>query len=409
LPIEVGLVRVEKGEMDFSDLSLLPNFIAGIKELDGTIKGLSGRQDARAAVDMAGQVGPQEPVKIDGQVNYFAARSFTDVKMTFRNLEMTTLSPYSGKFGGYRINQGKLNVDLHYNIDAERLNADHRVVITHLQLGEKVASADAVKLPVRLIVALLKDKNGVIDVPIQIKGSLDDPQFQVWPVIWQVVRNLMGKIAEAPFKLLGGLLGGGAGGDDLQYVDFAPGSATLDAAGRQKVAAVAKAMAERPAVNLEAPMAVDPAIDKPALAEARFNAELAAAAVGQAGNAAAEPGGAEAALADPKTRRVVLETLYRQDFGAKPDIPKPQAAAGQPKPDRDKAASAWMEEKLRARVTVTDADLQQLGRERAEAVQALLVGEGKVDASHVFVTTVAPSKKPPEAKSGSVRMELSLS
>lgn len=410
LPVEVDLVTVEKGEMDFSDLSIQPNFIAGIKELNGTVKGLSGRQDARALVDLAGQVDPLSPVKIDGTVNYFAARSFTDLAMTFRNVEMTTLSPYSGKFGGYRITKGKLNVDLHYNIDDQKLNANHRVVINELQLGEKVASADAVKLPVKLIVALLKDKNGVIDVPIEIRGSLDDPKFEVWPVIWQVVHNLLGKIAAAPFKILGALAGGG--GDDLQYITFAPGSAVIDEAGRQKVASVAKALAERPAVNLETPMAVDAALDRPALADANFDARLAAAAARRQ-KAGARPTDVEAALADPKQRRQVLEALYRQDVGGKPDIPKPQAAAGQPKPDADKAAVAWLEKELRARLAVTDADLQQLGRQRAQAVQALLVSEGQIAATRVFVTAQAPLEKPPEKPPGekpaSVRMELSLS
>ncbi|HEY2358833.1 MAG TPA: DUF748 domain-containing protein [Phenylobacterium sp.] len=427
LPVEIALVTVENGEMDFSDLSIQPNFRAGIKQLNGTIKGLSGRQDARAAVDMAGQVDAFSPVKIDGQVNYFAARSFTDVSMTFRNVEMTTLSPYSGKFGGYKINRGKLNVDLHYNIDDQKLHANHKVVINQLQLGEKVASADAVKLPVKLIVALLKDKNGVINVPIEIRGTLDDPKFQVWPVIWQVVRNMMGKIAEAPFKLLGGLLGGGGGGDDLQYIAFAPGTATLDEAGRQKIAAVAKALAERPSVNLEAPMAVNPAVDRPAMIEARLDARLAAVAAEHGGKAPAKPA-AETAATDPKARRAALEDLYRREFGAKPEIPKPAAGADKPKDKSgdDKAANAWMEDKLRARITVTDADLQQLGRQRAQAVMAVLVSEGQVDASRVFITAqAAPGKAAPEKASPgkaaaeapadakpdakSVRMELSLS
>jgi uncharacterized protein involved in outer membrane biogenesis len=418
LPIEIALVKVEQGEMDFSDLTLLPNFVAGIKHLDGTVQGLSGRQDARATVDMTGQEGPLAPVKIDGQVNYFAVRSYTDVKMSFRNVEMTTLSPYSGKFAGYQIKRGKLNLDLHYNIDDQALKADHRVVINQLQLGDKVDSADAVKMPVKLIVALLKDKNGVIDVPIKIKGSLDDPKFEIWPVIWQVVRNLGGKIAAAPFRLLGGLLhGGGGGGDDLKHVDFPSGSAALDAADHQRIATVAKALAERPAVNLEAPMTVDPAVDKPALAEARLNAELAQVVVAREGQKAAKPGAVDAALTNPKTRRAALEDLYRQQFGAKPDVPKPQAADGQPKPDRNQATTAWLEDQLRGRITVTDADLQQLGKHRAEAVEGVLVHEGRVDASRVFVTAQAPPAKaaekqpakPQEASRQTVRMELSLS
>ena len=402
LPIEIGLVRVENGRMDYSDLTLTPHFAAGIENLDGTIKGLSGRQDARAAVDLTGQVDRYAPVKIDGQVNYFAVRSYTDVRMNFQNMELTTFSPYSGKFAGYRINKGKLNVDLHYNIDDQKLDATHRVVINQLQLGEKVDSADAVKLPVKLIVALLKDRNGVIDIPININGSLDDPKFQVWPVIWKVVDNLLVKIATAPFDLLGKLVGGGP---ELQYVDFAPGSVTVDDAGRQKIATLAKALTERPAVNLEIPMPVSPSLDRPVLAQARFQTELTAAAAQHLGKRGNAPGAADAALANPRTRRAILEDLYRKQFGAKPEVPKPPASTGGPKPDADQAAIAWLEEKLRAHVAVTDQELQQLARARAEAVQTVLLGDGKIDASRVFVITQPPL----DATTAPVRMTLSLS
>jgi uncharacterized protein involved in outer membrane biogenesis len=402
LPIEIALVRVEKGRMDFSDLSIEPHFVTGIEELDGTIKGLSGRQDARADVDLTGQVDRYAPVKIGGQVNYFAARSFTDVKMSFQNMELTSFSPYSGKFAGYRINKGKLNVDLHYNIDDQKLNAKHRVVINQLELGEKVDSTDAVKLPVKLIVALLKDRHGVIDIPVEINGTLDDPKFRIWPVIWQVVRNLLVKVATSPFALLGSL-GGGGGGGDLQYIDFAPGAVVLDDAGRQKVAALAKALVDRPAVNLEIPMPVDPALDRPVLVEARFKAELAAAATEQLGKHA-KPGAAQAALAEPKSRRAALEALYRKQFGAKPDIPKPQENDGA-KPDKDQAAIAWLEDKVRARIAVTDEDLQELGRERAQAVQSVLLSDSQIAPARVFVT----AKPPLTATAAPVRMELSLS
>ncbi|WP_374573348.1 DUF748 domain-containing protein [Phenylobacterium sp.] len=400
LPVEVALVKVENGKMDFSDLSLEPHFAAGIQALDGTIKGLSGRQDARADVDLTGQVDRYSPVKIDGQVNYFAARSFTDVKMSFQNMELTTFSPYSGKFAGYRINKGKLNVDLHYNIDDQKLDAKHHVVIDQLELGDRVDSADAVKLPVKLVIALLKDRHGVIDVPIEVVGTLDDPKFRLWPVIWQVVRNLMVKIATSPFALLGSL----GGGEDLQYIDFAPGGAVLDETGRQKTAALVKALAERPALNLEAPMAVSPAVDRPALAEARFQAALSAAATAKLGKRADKAGAVEAALAEPKTRKAILEDLYRKQFGAKPEIPKPEPAPDGAKVDATQAAVAWLEDKLRGGIGVSDEDLQALGRERARAVQSALLADGQLAASRVFVT----AQPFLDSRTAPVRMTLSL-
>jgi uncharacterized protein involved in outer membrane biogenesis len=398
LPVEIALVRIIAGRMDFADLTLNPNFAAGIQSLDGTIKGLSGRQDARADVALEGEVDRFSPVKIEGQVNYFAARSFTDLKMSFQNMEMTTLTPYSGKFAGYRINKGKLNVDLEYRIDDQKLDANHRVVINQLELGEKVDSADATKLPVKLIVALLKDRHGVIDIPIAISGTLDDPKFKVWPVIWKIVGNLFTKIVTSPFALLGSL---GGGGEDLQFIDFAPGASALDEAGKAKVAQLAKALAERPALNLEIPMTSDPKADRAALVETQFKAQLRTAAAEKLGKKAS-PAAIDAALAEAKTRRAILEALYRKQVGAKPEPPKTEG-------DKEKvqaAEIAWLEEKLRDRVAIADQDLAQLGRARAEAVQTALMEDGQVNATRVFVTNAAAT---PTEAGGTVRMTLSLS
>ena len=404
LPVEIGQVLVQDGRMDFSDLSIQPNFTAWIQNLDGTVKGLSGRQDARAAVDLAGQVDQYAPVKIDGQVNYFAAKSYTDIRMNFQNMELTTFSPYSGKFAGYRIDKGKLNVDLHYLIDDQKLNATHRVVIDQLQLGDKVDSANAVKLPVKLIVALLKDRNGVIDLPIEIDGSLDDPKFQVWPVIWHVVRNLMVKVATAPFAALGKLVGGG---EELQYVDFSPGQPDLDAATKQKLATLAKALIERPGIKLEIPMPVNPALDRPVLAEARFQAALTEAAGRLPAKRGAATVAAQATLATPGSRRAILETLYRETFGAKPVVPKPVVPKAAPpapgaKPNPELAANAWLEAQLRPRFAVTDAELVALGRARALAVQDALLSDGQIDPARVFIITTPPKD------ADVVRMTLSL-
>lgn len=398
LPVEIALVRIIAGRMDFADLTLNPNFAAGIQSLDGTIKGLSGRQDARADVALEGEVDRFSPVKIEGQVNYFAARSFTDLKMSFQNMEMTTLTPYSGKFAGYRINKGKLNVDLEYRIDDQKLDANHRVVINQLELGEKVDSADATKLPVRLIVALLKDRHGVIDIPIAISGTLDDPKFKVWPVIWKIVGNLFTKIVTSPFALLGSL---GGGGEDLQFIDFAPGASALDEAGKAKVSQLAKALAERPALNLEIPMTSDPKADRAALVETRFKAQLRTAAGEKLGKKAS-PAAIDAALAEAKTRRAILEALYRKEVGARPEPPKTEG-------DKEKVQAteiAWLEEKLRDRVAIADQDLAQLGRARAEAVQTALMEDGQVNATRVFVTNAAAT---PTDAGGTVRMTLSLS
>lgn len=60
-------------------------------------------------------------------------------------------------------------------------------------------------LPVRLAVALLKDSKGTISIELPVQGNLNDPEFSVMPIVWQTLRNLVVRAAQAPFKFIAGL------------------------------------------------------------------------------------------------------------------------------------------------------------------------------------------------------------
>jgi len=398
-PMQIRKITIRAGQAQFADLSITPNFATGIVALNGTVAGLSSNPQSRARIDLKGQVDQYSPVSITGEANVLSARKYLDLAMSFRNMELTTFNPYSGKFAGYNITKGKLTTELQYKIDDRKLDARHHIVIDQLEFGDKTASKDAVSLPIKLAVALLKDRNGVIDLDVPVSGSLDDPQFRLGPIIWKVVLNLLVKIVTSPFALLGDLFGGGP---DLQFVDFAPGSAVLDAAGQQKVTAVGKALAERPQLKVEVPIAATPAADRPALIEKAFNDELLAAASLHAAKGAAVP--ALDSL-DVPARIGLMTQVYRKVFGKPPEFPKaPAAAQGAPAADPNAAKLELLSSALHERITVSDEALKALAQSRAQLVQQGLLAGGQVDPARVFL--VVNDKVTIHDKS--VRLELSL-
>ena len=76
---------------------------------------------------------------------------------------MTQLTPYSATFVGRRIVAGTLDIDLAYKIDRSELLGENKVVVRRLQLGERVESPGAMRLPLDLAIAILSDSQGVID------------------------------------------------------------------------------------------------------------------------------------------------------------------------------------------------------------------------------------------------------
>ncbi|WP_229204926.1 DUF748 domain-containing protein [Duganella sp. Leaf61] len=262
-PVRVRRVRVENAKLDFTDLSLRPQFAARVVELNGVVSGLSTRPGARAQIELDGRVDDFGLARIRGHLNPFALADNTDVQVMFKNLDLVSASPYSMKFAGYKIAQGKVSLDLDYQVRHGALQGSNRMVLDQLTLGERIASPDALKLPLELALALLKDGDGRIDLGVPVTGDLNDPQFSYGAVVWKAVGNIMTRAVTAPFRALGRLFG--IDGERLQAVEFDAGSDRLLPPEREKLQQVAQLLAKKPELALTVPAGYSEAADGLAL------------------------------------------------------------------------------------------------------------------------------------------------
>jgi len=391
--ISIGTIRMSSGSANFADYWIKPNYAVSLQELNGSIAGLSSDPKSRAKVDLKGRVDRYAPAEISGELNLLSAALFTDMHVKFDGVEMTSVTPYSGHFAGYAIEKGKLSIDVNYLVKDRQLAAKQKFVIDQLQLGDRVESADAVHLPLKLAVALLKDRNGVIDIDLPLTGSLDDPQFRMGPLIWKAFVGLLGKIVTSPFTLLAKL--GGGKDEQINQVDFAPGSPTLDPAGQERLAALVKALAERPSLELEVPTAYAPDADGNAIASARLEEKLKTYGQTASGDAAA--------------RFDLLRKAFDKEMPAKTPLPDSATQALEQRKKKDPAlsydaATQDLTAALLQKHAATEAELGDLARARASAIRDSLLASGSVDAKRVFVLGI----KPVAAVDGKVRAELTL-
>ncbi|MDA8127487.1 MAG: DUF748 domain-containing protein [Betaproteobacteria bacterium] len=275
-PVSVGRLRIVGANAEFADLSLTPQFGTRMHDLDGVVTGLSTDPATTAQVELDGKVDEYGSARIRGSIQPFHATDFTDLTLSFRNLEMTRMTPYSGKFAGRKIDSGRLSADLEYKVKDRQLTGQNKFIVNTLKLGERVDSPDAVHLPLDLAIALLEDSNGVIDLDLPVSGNLDDPQFSYGRIIWKAIVNVLTKIATAPFRVLGKLLG--IKSEKLEAIDFDPGSSALLPPEREKLKTLVDALAKRPALTLTLEPGYDPEADRRALQEQAMRREAVAAA-----------------------------------------------------------------------------------------------------------------------------------
>ena len=269
----VRRVRVEQGQLQFSDESLSPGFSARIHDLSGTLNGISTDRNTRSQVALEGAVDESGFARVSGSLNVFEPSERTNVRVQLRNLNVASVSPYTVKFAGYRVASGSMSLDLNYRVSNNLLEGDNKIVLEHFTLGEKVESPNALKLPLELAVALLKDSNGVIDVAIPISGNLNDPNFDFGAIIWKAIGNLVTNVISAPFRMLGRLFGGGDG--ELGAIAFDPGSSRLLPPEREKIKHIVAALAKRPELKLVIPARYDAQTDARALKRGALRRELA--------------------------------------------------------------------------------------------------------------------------------------
>lgn len=369
----VRRVLVNDGRVTFADRRLWIPFDTRIHELRGNIAGISSVQDARSELRLRGRVDEFGTARAEGEINTANPKMFTNVKVAFRNLEMSSLTPYSGQFAGRKIDAGKLTVDLSYDIDNGQLKGDNKIVVEQLKLGEKVASPDALNLPLDLAVALLKDSKGVIDLGLPVQGDLNNPQFSFGALVGKTLVNVLKKIVTSPFRALGALI---PGGDEatLDQVAFDPGRAKVPPPEKEKLLKLSEALRQRPQVKLVVQGRYHPEKDRQSLARRSLRKTVTLA----LGQSVPEDGPTPLDFSSSETRDV-LEEMFEKRFGEEAMEAFEDEMKAARKAGRAADAGFYAKElfaRLLAVESVPDERLVELARARAQAVTAELGVQG---------------------------------
>ena len=270
--VELGQVLVTNGAVQFQDQSVQPATRFDVREVKAEITGLTNSIDQPGSVTMSGKVLGYADIELAGSLTPLTSEQQTDISISTTNIDLTAVNPYAGKFVGRLIERGRLDLELRYQLEGRSLRGSNRVTLGQFELGRSVESPDAVSVPLDLAVALLRDPSGNLDLDIPVAGDLDDPEFRLGGVVFKAFVNLMVKAVASPFFIIGKLVPGG--GEDLQYIEFAAGEASLDEKAAGRIEKLAGALAQRPGLRLEISGLAAADVDGMALRRTELVAEL---------------------------------------------------------------------------------------------------------------------------------------
>ena len=416
LKIAVDAIIPSNAVVSFTDRSLSPNVNVRIEQAGGVISNISSEDWRHADVNLNAVVDGVGPVAITGTINPFSGTSTNRITVSVKDVDLVPTGPYSAKFAGYRIAEGKLNLDLEYELVGRKLSSKNVITLDQFTFGEQVDSPDATHLPVRLAIAILKDRQGKIVLDVPVEGSMDDPKFHIGKVVRRTIMNILEKVATSPFSLVGALFGGG--GEELGYQEFAPGDATLTPDDTKKLDVLAKALYERPGLQLEIAGSIDPNGDREGLQRMMLDKQIRTSIWMEQHRAGQSTNGIDQVALPAEIRERWVKKLYGQAVADRKVTPQLLAAntnlavyaAGVlPKTKSIKGATQLVtatarpgsaapvyqtklvppptptEAVLLATLPVDDSVLGTLAADRAKAVQAYLLQTGKVDASRLFL------------------------
>ncbi|PTY07707.1 hypothetical protein DB347_05615 [Opitutaceae bacterium EW11] len=427
--IAIDRIALANGSVLYADESVQPNVRTSLDQLSGTVTGLTSAAIDRGEVNLNGRIAGAASVSATGKVNVLSDQPAVDVRIDIRNSDLSPLGPYIAKFIGYKLSSGSASLDARARVANRRLDSSANLVVENFNLGDATNSPDAPHVPIHLALALLRDAQGKITIDLPVQGSLDDPSFQIGPVVTHVIVNLITRAATSPFSLIGAMFGGGRPGEDLSVVSFAVGSSELDPSNAKKLDVVGKALRERPGLRLAVVGSADTASDLATLRDAELERRIREEVFVQARALDPTITTPDRAVVSREAADAVIAHLYRElilkpqetVIGAPPpakseaqperkrsrwffvrwfsrDKPEPPAQAStKPKPSLpapNKAPTPLpnldeMRAKVKQALPIGEAELNRLANDRAERVRRYLVQFNQVDPARMEVGPAA--------------------
>lgn len=377
-PINLDELSIDKSGISFIDFSISPNFSMKISDISGTLTNFSTEKSVDAKIEVNAKINNYAPAKIEGSINLLKEKPFANITVQLNDMDLTPLSPYTGKYIGYNVHKGKLNIELSYLIELINLDSTNNLMVDQFELGQRVESPDAIKVPIKLGLALLKDRKGQIKLEVPLSGRIDDPEFKIGRIIVKTIKNLIVKAAASPFKFIASAFGGSK---DIKHIEFPAGSSILSSQSKLKLDTIIKALYERPGIDLE----ISGFIDKTEDTNTMISNQLIKMIKNEKLKETSNSGITTASIDDINLEANEYEKYLRKLYNVK-------YATNEINQDKTRPE---IEAFIKSKIEITESEIKFLINNRIQSVNSYILDSAQVESERIFLVeaqNISPKK-----------------
>ena len=272
--VTVAHLSVEGGGLRVVDQKVSPPFAADLQSAVLEMDGLSTSGPKPATLQLSGRLGPGSSLTLRGTVGPLGGPPRLDLNGELRDFAMPRTNPYLLQQVGWKTDEGRLTSKIQCRLDGDALSAKTEIRLSRLHLvraAEQDKAQARLGLPLNVITALMKNKQGDINLSLPVGGRLSDPRFDYSEALWSSVRTVAAHAITAPVSWIGRVRftkDSRIERIDIDPVTFEAGTATLTAEGRTQVARLTSFLDQLPEVRL----ALTPVVSSRDIAELKRRA-----------------------------------------------------------------------------------------------------------------------------------------
>lgn len=211
----VNHIRIDRGEADYTDKLTGSPFDYNLSEIEMTADSILSSSDW---INTYSTMLLNKRGKLVAEVGLDPANPY-DIILDYviTDFQLSDLNIYSRHYMGFPILYGDMYYKSHTEILNNQLKSENKLIINNAEVGDK--KGGLYNLPMKFALFLLKDRDGVIDLDVPVRGNLDDPTVSIGKIVWNTFKNLIIKVAAAPFDFLAGIIS--VDPKDIKAIEYA--------------------------------------------------------------------------------------------------------------------------------------------------------------------------------------------